>query len=113
MATQNDNNRQILARHLSALEVPIHRIGSRDCILSGDRNALVDHWERLNNNWNSPQEVWDMGHVVDMVIGWNMFTAWGETERVQSVEPRISEIFEDLDDKLRRDLLSERPRSQG
>lgn len=93
-ATQSDEARERLSYHLQALEVPIHRIGYRDCLLAGDRDGFVTHWRQLTDHRNpAEQHALNSEHLSDMVLAWKLFTRWEKFEEAQNVQQRIEKML--------------------
>jgi hypothetical protein len=101
IAPPSDQVRQMLTRHLRALEVPIHRIGYRDCTITEDKDGFIMHWEQLTDNRNLPQDALNPEYLQDMLFGWRVFTKWEKNEEVQRVEKRLWEVFDILDYRLK------------
>jgi hypothetical protein len=100
-AAPSDQVDQILTWHLHALEVPINRIGYRDCAISEDKDRFIEHWRWLTDNRNLPQDAFDPEYLEDMLFGWRVFTKWGKNEEVQVVENRLWQVFGILDNRLK------------
>jgi len=99
-AAPSDQVHQMLTWHLHALEVPINRIGYRDCAMSEDKVGFIVHWRRLTENRNLPQDALDPEYLQDMLLGWRVFTKW-ENKEVERVEARLWEVFDILDYQLK------------
>lgn len=100
-ATQSDSAHEELTYHLRALEVPIHRIGYRDCLVAGDRDGFVAHWRQLTDDRNpAEQHALDSEHLKDMMVAWKFFTLWGRLEEAQIVQRRIEKMLETIHETM-------------